>query len=593
MSKSKPDSKRSERSKWIAFTLSGAIAAGAAYWVSAQRTPKVTANFRLPSVNSIDLAASFRLRLNALEAEITAGNHLIPNLTKLGRLAHASGLPDLAEVCWTQLAIFQPDNAHWPYYLADLARGRRDNAQELTFLLRARELDPVYPPIPLHLANLYFREGKLAAAQAAFSARLALLPNDAHARLGLARIAQREGRAEDRFAMLQELVEVAPDFPSGHNLFAAELLAKGEIETARKHRWLGHSAGRWTNAADPWLDQLDEDCFDPGRLYVLATRDFQLNRNDAAMKWLDRVSELKPNDFANLEFQGDLFLKLKQPQEAIDAMEQALALSTNQKPSITLFINLVEAYRQKGDLTAALRVSKSGLIHHPDSVELHNSVGVCLNALGDKPGAISAFHKAIERQPFEPDANFNLGYILLELEQEEAGIAAIRKSLTLQPTFGKALTFLGQYELEVGDLSVARELLERLYDAYWGIPDARKLWADWHFKAGAMASASDEAKAELLYRQGLAIDDEVPDLHLGLGALLIAQNRIDEAIISLNRFQQLSSNDSRGFLYLGQAFLAQGKRTEARQQLQIALELANANGLSATAERCRSLLSGL
>ena len=326
---------------------------------------------------------------------------------------------------------------------------------------------------------------------------------------------------------------------------------------------------------------------------MLATRDFQLGKSEPALKWLERVSSLRPNDVANLEFLGDLYLKLEDPTKSVTLMRQALELSHGSIPSITLYINLAEAHRLTGDYSAALETTMAGLVHHPNAVELHNSVGVCRSAMGETSAAIAAYRRAIEIQPYTADANFNLGYTLLEQGDETNGIAAIRNSLKQQPTFGKALTFLGQYELTSGDMNEARRLLERLYDAYWGIPDARKLWADWHFKAGALASAHDESEAERLYRAGLKIDETFGELHLGLGALLVAQNRIPDAIKSLSVFRRLSPDDPRGFLYLGQAYLASGQKDEARQHLQIGLEIATTTGLNATATRCRELLQSL
>jgi len=593
MSSSSSTPTSSRRTRWLTFALSGAIAAGVGYWMHSADQPKLGPSFQLPAITAKDLPADFQAQLTALQQALQSEKDVISNLTKLGRLTHSSGLPEIAKTCWRQLEELETTNAMWPYYLADLARSRRDDHQELSNLQRAITLDSTYAPAHLHLGNLYLRIGELDLAKAAYRSRLQLIPDDAHARLGLIRIARREGRMAERLVLLRELVEVAPDFPSGHNLLAAELSAPGEIETARQHRWLGHSAGRWTNAPDPWLEQLEEFCFDPGRLYVLATRDFQLDRTAEALKWIQRVSKLRPNDFANLEFLGDLYLKLKQPSDAIAAMERALTLGDEITPSITIFINLAEAHRQNNDLRAALSITNRGLKYHPNAVELHNSQGVCFSALGEKARSIASFKRAIELQPFDADANFNLGYTLLEMDDEAGGIAAIRRSLTQQPTFGKALTFLGQYELSVGDMDEAGRLLERLYDAYWGIPEARRLWAEWHFKSGALIAEQNEKEAELLYRTGLTIDSDFADLHMGLGALLIAQNRIPEAIDALSRFQSLQSDDPRGFLFMGQAFLAEGKKSEARQQLQIGLELATVSGQSATAERCRTLLREL
>jgi tetratricopeptide (TPR) repeat protein len=591
--KARSEKSASTRTRWLAFTLSGIVAAGVAYWFRSDRPPNLKEPFVLPQTDLGSLPKGLSDRVRTLQIEILDGRDLIQNLTRLGRLAHASGLPEIATVCWAQLAAIEPANPHWPYYLADLARTRRDEVAELAALQKARALDARYAPTPLHLANLYFRRSELTAAKEAYQTRLQLEPKDPHARLGLARIAQREGHPAQRLALLYEMVELTPDFPSAHNLLAAELSAQGDVEGARKHRWLGHNAGRWTNPPDPWLEALDDDCYDPNRLYMLTTRDYQLNRTERATKWMQRAAELRPNDFAHFEFVGDLYTKLGEYGKAIEAMNRALALNDNRSPTITVFSNLAEAYRQTEKPALALKIAESGLNYHPDAVELHNSIGVSLNAMGDKADAMTAFRRSIKLQPYNPDANFNLGYMLLEQGEEASGIEAIRRSLTQQPTFSKALTFLGQYELTAGDMDEAKRLLERQYDEFWGMPEARRHWAEWHFKAGTLISATNEEEAESLYRAGLKIDDSLSDLNLGLGALFVSQNRIPEAFIALQKVQALAPDDPRGFLYLGEAHLANGEHAAARQQLQVGLELAQASGQTATAARCRELLRSL
>jgi Tfp pilus assembly protein PilF len=274
-------------------------------------------------------------------------------------------------------------------------------------------------------------------------------------------------------------------------------------------------------------------------------------------------------------------------------MNRALALDRQTPPSVTLFSNLAEAYRLQGRPESALESAAAGLKLHPDAFELHNSVGVSFSALNKKTEAIAAFRRAVGLQPFDADANFNLGYSLLEQGDEAAALTSLRQALVKQPTFSKALMWLAQYEFNAGEMSEARLLIERLYDAYWGVPEVRRLWAEWHFKAGAIASTSDAQQAETLYRAGLKIDDGLSDLHLGLGALLVGEKRILEAKAALFRVQELTPEDPRGFLYMGQALLAEGQTTAARQQLQLGLDLATLSGQSATAERCRQLLRTL
>src|SRR5262245_2213424 len=121
---------------------------------------------------------------------------------------------------------------------------------------------PNYAPALLQLAELNLKTGHLDAAAGYYQKRLAFVPKDPYARLGLARIARQSGRRHEARRALEDLLNDTPKFSAGQNLFAEILAAEGDHAGASRHRLLGREAGRFREADDPWLEALQSSCYD-------------------------------------------------------------------------------------------------------------------------------------------------------------------------------------------------------------------------------------------------------------------------------------------------------------------------------------------
>jgi predicted Zn-dependent protease len=110
-------------------------------------------------------------------------------------------------------------------------------------------------------------------------------------------------------------------------------------------------------------------------------------------------------------------------------------------------------------------------------------------------------------------------------------------------------------------------------------------------RAGAEAEQSrDFAGAEKYYRAGLAIEREHAGLQAQLGALLLIQRRFADAVAPLEVYHRLQPENPQSALFLGQAYVAVGRRAEARRILVEGVQLAEHAGNAATAQRCREIL---
>lgn len=583
--------KRTTRLVAIGFV---ATAVGAGTWIWLDRTPPLPKPI-IPVVGSLaNRPALLSQRLAAAEAKARVSRSAREGMAELGRLYHANGFTAEAEACWRWLRVAEPAEPRWAYLLADLRNTAGDPEAFEALLRETLQLAPDHAPARQKLAEIAFKSGRTDEAVVHYEARLALLPGDPYSRLGLARAAMQRGQTNEARRRIAELVRDHPDFPPAHNLHAEFLAAAGDEAGARRHRWLGRESGRFREADDPWLQGLTAWCYDPQRLAVLGTAEFQLARGDRGRALIERSVQLAPEDPAGHELLGDLYLKLKEPALARSSLSEALRLNqaAGVRAPANLYVNLADAWRQTGRPDEALRVIDEGLTRLGGPFELHLARGVILDGMERVPEAEVALRKALALNPNDAEANHFLGLVLLQLDRQPEAVGYLKQALVQQPTYPKVLALLGQLELEAGRLAAAGEFLEPLFEANPGLREVQELTAYWRLQSGLAAAAQNApAAAERHYRGGLEAQPENVDLLISLGAMLLAQGRAAEAEASLVSYRRLRPNEAQGAALLGEAWLTLGRGDEARRVLIEGEQLALRAGQTRIAQRCRELLT--
>jgi HemY protein len=356
---------------------------------------------------------------------------------------------------------------------------------------------------------------------------------------------------------------------------------------------LGREAGRVSEPEDPWLSELHAWCFNPHRLRILATIQYQTRQGDRGLELMERSVALAPEESEGHILLGDLCLKLGDFARARDSLRQGLDRATA-TPSPLVYVNLATAYRSLGEPEKALAVAQEGLAQQPHAFEIHDAIGVALGELGRMDDAMAAFNQALALSPNDVNTNFNLALALLGFGRIAEARVHLERSLTSQPTFAKSLVLLAQLDLEAGRLESARTYAEPLYNAYPEMPRARQLMGIWHRKTGEIAEkGKDLAAAEKHFRAGLEIDPEDPELNATLGVFLLVQNRVPEALPLLEKYHQLKPLAAQASFFLGQAFARLGRTEDARRVLTEGEKLALESNNTTTAELCREILRSL
>ena len=205
--------------------------------------------------------------------------------------------------------------------------------------------------------------------------------------------------------------------------------------------------------------------------------------------------------------------------------------------------------------------------------------------------AVAAFHEAIARNPNDANTNFNLGYSLLQLSRGDEAIEALKRALTLQPTFPKALDLLGRIALEAGRLEEAESYLRPLYESNPESPGVRELLASWELKAGTEASTGgDAAAARSIFGRASDCFRKAPDSMRAWACFFFSKVNPVMRWGRSSFFHQKQPRNPQSALFLGQAYAQSGRLEEARAVLTEGAQIADEMGRSSTAENCRDLL---
>jgi len=163
-----------------------------------------------------------------------------------------------------------------------------------------------------------------------------------------------------------------------------------------------------------------------------------------------------------------------QPQQAIAAF---LAILRERQDFVAARASASTALVATGRSREAIDLLREGLRQQPDSPELLAKLGAALSAAGDSDGAIDAlerarregddgpdvlnqlavvlagsgraseartiFHTLIDRNPGAATAWFNLGLLELQNRGSDEAVAAFRRAIAIDPSYGDAWNALG------------------------------------------------------------------------------------------------------------------------------------------------------
>lgn len=397
-------------------------------------------------------------QIEAAESRIRSGEAPARSLARLAQLYHANGFHNEALQAYEGLLALEPDNPRWLHLAALILAGQGHSGDAIPLLQELLRREPDYRAARLLLADARFKTGDSERARGAYEPVLENHPDNAHALLGLTRIALAQGQPEDAMVLARRLTGAQPDFTPGWALLATLEDQAGNEESARIARRHASKGTPYTDPPDPWKDALVEDCYDSYLLAVASASPSFADDPAAAARLLRRAIRLAPEDATAHR----LLAQLEQRRGRFEVARQHLKRSTELAPGeADGWVFLVRLFAEMHAPAERAQALRRALEHCPDSMSLHLEHGEDLVAAGNLDDALEAFKRARQLRPEEAMPLIQIARIQLHQGKLADGLEAMQAVLRIEPDHPLALSTLALHAIESNHDTRARELLLR------------------------------------------------------------------------------------------------------------------------------------
>jgi Flp pilus assembly protein TadD len=234
-----------------------------------------------------------------------------------------------------------------------------------------------------------------------------------------------------------------------------------------------------------------------------------------------------------------------------------------------------EAAIEKNDFTSAEPLLKKALDKDPNNYQAWFDLGFVLNRLNRPDESIAAYRKSVAAKPDVFESNLNLGLMLARANNSEAE-SFLRAATTLKPTDhmeeGQARAWLSLAHL------LEAKTPNDAFQAYRKASELTPIDPEPHLSAGLLHEQQKEfSDAEAEYKQVLTLDPNSTEAAVGLTNIYMKSNRLTDAEPLLRRLATGRSGDATIHLQLGRVLEAEGKKDDAIVEFQTALKLAPAD----------------
>jgi len=303
---------------------------------------------------------------------------------QMGMLFLAAEYREEAEAALLDAQTFNPRDARWPYYLAQLYKTRGEAPKSAAAFARALELQPDDVPTLVWLGDARLDEGKPDEAEPLFSKALGLQPRSVAAQYGLGRVALAKQDYARAVSYLEKTLSLDPRATIIHYPLAMAYRGIGDQAKAQ-----AHLAQRGTLAVkpdDPLMAQVDA--------LLHSAIGYEVSGADA----LDR---------------GDW-------KAAAESFRKGIEVAPKEA---SLHHKLGTALALEGDGRGAVEEFERAIALDPSFSKAHYSLGVILASTGQPAPAIQHFQAALKSQPGYVEARLQLAHTLRRAGQPEASLA--------------------------------------------------------------------------------------------------------------------------------------------------------------------------
>ncbi len=429
----------------------------------------------------------------------------------------------------------------------------------------------------LHRGDQALARGHTEQALADYTRYLGFVPGNNHAREKYVRLLDRGANLLERphvVRLMQQLLLERPDLYDLRYRLVQNLIAIGRIGDAMHE--IKSLDGHWSDAADlkhllAWCQDAREQYsdaaasfraaiqLDPKRLdsYALLAEVLTERMNDAAdaRRVLDMMVQANPKAYRVYLIRAR-FHQSRHDQPAADRdLESALALAPDQAEVV-----LVVAQRRQaqGKPQEAYALLETGIRHHPNEPAMYKAMADLKIRAGDRAAALRVLDRGLEKLP--RDADLLTLQVDLLIDQGELGPATrqvkeLRRLLpaSLLPDYLQAHIAAAKARWPEATLLLERCRKQLTSESAWA-GRVYALLGMCHHQAG------DGVQALVAFRQAVQAEPNWTAARAGLGAALLDQGRVDEAVAELQLVRAAADPPPELWVTLGRALLYRNQR---------------------------------
>ncbi len=400
----------------------------------------------------------------------------------------------------TEFTRKNPNNPLAFNILGSIYTAMGESTQARENFAKAMEIQPGFVAAAMNLALLDIDAGDLKQAEARYKDILKHDPGYTSAMLGLARLAERDGREQDMVDWLErareadpkairprvvlvnyflkhqeplkgvtvarELVTANPNNPLAVKILGLALMSHKDYGGAaiylRKLTELQpKSPDAYHLLANAELSHREYDnaraaldkalALAPDNLTSLVTKaklELQIGNRDAALQIAEQIQEKHPTTSVGYQLEGEILMQDNRFSEAAKRFERGYV----QKPSAQLALLLHSAHKGAGDYEASLDALRNWLDEHADDVPVRMALALAYQGANAKAEAIREYEQVIERAPQNVIVLNNLAWLYTG-KGDPRGVEYGERAYELKPenpevvdTYAWALLNSGQVE---------------------------------------------------------------------------------------------------------------------------------------------------
>lgn len=259
--------------------------------------------------------------------------------------------------------------------------------------------------------------GQLNLAEADYRLVLQYDPNALDALNLLGAILQERGGFDESIPLLRRALEIEPDFPEA-------LISLARAERAVGSNVAAAAAARRAVALAP---ELAAAHFQLGGALI------ELADHGGAVEALRRATTLEPQSVDALLLLGIALTRINELQAATDALLAALALDPGRVDAAPALVHLAYAYHVGGNANAAIKAARRAVSLDPTLPEAQVQLGRLLLDLENDEETAEVLRRAIEMAPRSLEAQIAFATVSTRLKDFDSAAQAWKAALALKP----------------------------------------------------------------------------------------------------------------------------------------------------------------